>query len=355
VRSSTQVQPAGRRPLAREDRPRASRSRPRRIGAGALALALTLAGCGGGELLERHPELAAIDGQKLADANPYLLVHDGRLRWFHCRWPTGAAIPVSLPPDADARERRALEAALRAWEGAGLGVRFAPAEDAGNGIEIRFVGGTVDTAAGQDTANSVVDCAIAPLSQQVGPSVVGARLVAARILIARLTNQDMQGRQRPLSDGELAGSALHELGHALGLQGHARQGDTVMVREVERIARAGKHLLAGQRFADPTLRALYRLPSGAVVGGGALDRCRTDLVDRMARLAEENGLAGPFARVGEAAARLWWRDDDGEEWGFLFARLREARADPSRLYVQAESNVRASLAAGLDAPCAAPD
>ena len=319
---------------------------------GLLLVALAL-GCGGDALVERHPELAAIDGQRLGDSNPYVLPHDGRVRFFFCRWPSGAPIAVSLPPDANDEERRALEAALDAWEGAGLGVHFERSDAAPRGIEIRLVGGTVDTAAGQDTANTVVDCAIAPLSQQTGGSVEGASLAAARVRIARITNEDTQGHQRPLTPAELAGAALHEIGHALGFQGHARQGDTVMVRETEKIARAGKQLLQGERFGDASLRALYRLPSGAAVGGGAVEACRTDLVDRMGALAEKSALDGPFLRVGETAGRIFWRDAQGAEYGLVLARLREAQKDPQRLVVLPERRVRESLAVGLDLPCTA--
>ena len=325
--------------------------------AAALALGATLAiacsslGTSHDDLLERFPKLRSIDGQRLADANPYLLPLAGRLMFFHCHWPTEQPIPVALPSDASAEERRALETALRAWEGAGLGLRFEPVEGAETGIDIGFVGGTVDTAAGQDTANTVVDCRVAPASQQTGAGVEGAELVRARIRIARITNQDTQGHQRPLTAAELTGAALHELGHALGFQGHARQGDTVMVRETERIAHAGKGVLAGDGFRDPSLRALYALPSGAVVVSAPVDRCRTDLVDRMARIAEENHLDGPFVRVGESAGRIFWRDDKGTEYGLVIAKLREALRKPAELLVVPESRVRGSLARAHDVPC----
>jgi hypothetical protein len=305
-------------------------------------------------LVARYPELGAVRGQRLGDSNPYVLPYDGRVRFFYCRWPTDAPVDVSLPPDASEGERRAIEAALDAWEHAGLGVTFVRVPEAPRGIEIRLVGGTVDTGAGQDTANTVVDCAIAPLAEQRGADVAGAALASARIRIARVTNPDTQGHQRPLTDGELAGTALHELGHALGFQGHAHHGDTVMVRETERVAHEGADLLRGRGFADASLRALYRLPNGATAGGGAVDRCRTELLDRMAALAASNALAGPFLRMGETAGRVFWRDGTGREYGLVLAHVLEARRDPQRIVVLPERRVRESLARGLDAACSAP-
>ncbi len=319
----------------------------------ALACAASLAiACGGGgdALTAQYPKLAAIKGQRLADSNPYVLPLAGRVTFFLCHWPTDRPLRVSLPPDATGPEQRALRTALQAWEGAGLGLRFEEVPSDAS-IEFGFVSGTVDTAAGQDTANTVVDCRIAPASQQGGSPVAGAELAYARIRIARLTNQDTQGHQRPLTPAELTGTALHELGHALGFQGHARQGNTVMVRETERIAHAGKDLLAGDGFGDASVRALYALPSGAVVASAPLSACRTDLLDRMARLAESNQLDGPFVRVGESAGRIFWRDPNGREYGLVIGHTKEALRDPAKLVVVPESRVRRSLAAVRDVAC----
>jgi hypothetical protein len=318
-----------------------------------LALAASLAtacSSGGDALTAQYPKLAAIRGQRLADANPYALPLAGRVTFFFCHWPVDRPLRVSLPPDATDDERRALRAAIQGWQDAGLGLRFEEVQE-GASIEFGFVSGTVDTGAGQDTANTVVDCRIAPASQQGGAIVVGAELAYARIRIARLTNQDTQGHQRPLTTAELAGTALHELGHALGFQGHARHGDTVMVRETERIAHAGKDLLAGDAFGDASVRALYAVPSGAVVTTAPLSACRTDLVDRMAKLAETNQLDGPFLRVGESAGRIFWRDPKGLEYGLVIGHTREALRDPAKLVVVPERRVRSSLAAGRDQAC----
>jgi hypothetical protein len=324
------------------------------IRAAGLVLAAALTACAGGSprqaaLDARFPALGAEEARLLAQAHPFVLPAAGRTTLFHCRWPSDAPIPVSLPPDATPEERRALEAALRAWEGAGLGVRFLPVADGGAAaIEIRFADDAIETGAGRDTGNAVVDCRIAPLSQQAGGGVVAeAQLASARLRLARRTGGGM-AKPRALTPAEQTGLALHELGHALGFEGHVRRGESVMASEVEKIPRAGRALLAGEPFADPALRALYRIPSGALVSATAVEPWRTDLVDRMGRLAEQHGLDGPFVRVGESAGRIFWRDAQGAEYGLVVVKLRELLRDPARLQVIPEPRTRRALPRGND-------
>jgi len=320
-----------------------------RVRAAALALAAGLLACAGSPSRQaavdtRFPSLGEEEARLLGQGHPFVLPAAGRATLFFCRWPSDTPIPVSLPPDATPDERRAIETALRAWEGAGLGVRFLPLADGGDApIEIRFADDPIETGAGRDTGNAIVDCRIAPLSQQGGGgAVVDAQLASARLRLARRTGGGM-AKPRALTPAEQTGLVLHELGHALGFQGHVRRGDSAMTSEVEKIPRAGRALLAGEPFGDPALRALYRVPSGAVLSSSAVEPWRTDLVDRMGRLAEQNGLDGPYVRVGEGAGRIFWRDAQGTEYGLVVVKLRELLRDPRRLEVLPEPRTRRSL------------
>ena len=90
----------------------------------ALCLGALALGCAS-EIDRRFPELAAIGGHRLGDAHPYLLPAGDALYEFLCRWSQRRAVSVSLPPEATPEERLVLEAALAAWERAGLGLRQA--------------------------------------------------------------------------------------------------------------------------------------------------------------------------------------------------------------------------------------
>jgi len=98
----------------------------------------------------------------------------------------------------------------------------------------------------------VGDCRLA--TDRVDPDAarIDAELVGATVRVARRSGPDWRGQSRPLGRDQLLGVLLHELGHALGFSGHARRGDTVMVREVDAVRRVAEAGLADGFIFDLT-------------------------------------------------------------------------------------------------------
>jgi hypothetical protein len=287
--------------------------------------------------LERtHPEIGAFSGERLRDASPYprpVFSEDGDyLELFLCRWPSGRTLRVALPPDATPDERALLDRALRAWDDGRLGVGLTTADTPAD-VEIRFAAGG-DGSAWPRTALTGADC------RADGPG----SMDRARIWLDR-ANLDLLGRPQPLTPEEFLGAALHELGHALGYQGHGVSGPSVVVREVDRVRRSGAAVLAGRPLRDPSLRALYALPPGVVVGRIALDREEAGLLRSLAARARPRGYDGPYVRVGDRSARLFWRGPDRDEVGVVIPRWSEVVRHPDRLRLVVDRAARRWLAA----------
>ena len=282
------------------------------------------------------PSLSTEEARLLADVNPYVIAFDDTLTPFLCRWQTPATLGVALDADASVEDRRVIEMALRAWEQAGLGLRFEiGAEPAA--IEVGF------TAPEGYSGATRADC-------EVGESPGGALeawLVAARLLVRRV-DVDALGRPLPLTPEERLGSALHEIGHALGFQGHPRRGDTVMLRSVDHVRRAGRRALQGEAFRDPALAALYRLRSGTRLGSFELPGGRTRELDALRALASGLGYRGPLARVGDRDARIAWNRPGAVDPHFLLPEISSVYDDPRRFRAIPGPGVRGLLARGAE-------
>jgi hypothetical protein len=268
----------------------------------------------------RHPAVREVRGSRLGDATPYVVPRAEELILFLCRWSTERPLSVALPPDASPRERALLRLALRSWEEAGLGVRFEERESAPADIEIVFVEPDPEQDVAAVRSGLVTaDCAVeGDLRSPLAGERVEAELAHAEIRLARAV-LDLLGRPVALGEERLLGTALHELGHALGYQGHAARG-SVMTRSVSDVRWIGGDVLEGGSFRDPTLHSLYLVPSGTVVGRLPIQRRRLRPARRLARIGSGEGWSGPWVRVGERLSVLWWRDPLGNEVRLLVPR-----------------------------------
>lgn len=308
-------------------------SRPRFALAGLTLAALACATAWEPPGLIRHQAaLTRIPGQRLSDATPYLLPLAGERIAFFCRWPRERPLRVRLPADATPDEQRALEAALAAWQGVDLGlvfVRLAPDGAEPADVEIAFLA-PERTIRAEGTGYTLADCRLRSLSAAAsGAMRLEARLERARIRIVRRESEDWDAQDHAFFAGEVAGVALHELAHALGFQGHARFGGGILAPDTRESTRIGRALLRGAAFDEPTLRALYALPSGVVLERRAIPPQRTAPLDAL-RAAPPPG-EGPFVRVGDRSGRIFWRRPDGREHGVTLTSVATALEHPERL------------------------
>ena len=269
----------------------------------AAALTLFLAGCAepawnAERWASTRPELTGRTIGRFGDVNPYLLASEGELVFFVCHWPLDAALRVSMPPDANSDERRILDKALRAWEAVIPGLRFEVVQGDAQ-IRLRFR----DT--GPEGARTAADCeATAPFSGDA----LHARLVSAQIDLRR-AERDPWGKVVELAANQLLGGATHELGHALGLQGHAKAGKSVMVRETYEIEKIGEKLNDEKKpkpLQEPAMQAFYSLPSGTVIERRGLAAGATAGVDAIAQRARAQGAQRVQIRVGDHTAAVRW-------------------------------------------------
>ncbi len=272
-------------------------------------------------------------GHRLKDLTPYVLPWAGEVLELVCRWPEGP-VPVHVPPDATPDEARAIEAAIDAWEALDLGLRFPRVAREAAAIRFELVPHRTGRLGG--TGFTLADCAVDP--SRVGADRVPARLVSARIRILRRDTAEWDARDHAFFASEVAGVALHEMAHALGFQGHATFGEGILRPDTRYSTRIGRRLLQGGGFDDPTLRALYGIPSGLVLARHPVPAVRTEWVDRLAARAPAHGLEGPWVRVGDRDGRVFWRG--GEEWGVTISGIQTARAHPERIVLLPDLAVR---------------
>ena len=326
---------------------------------GAAMVVFFALGCAGGPhgwdartLEARYPALAEALGHRLSESLPYFAPGPDGIALFLCRWAAREPIPVWLPATATPTEAAVIGRALSAWEGAQLGVRFRVGRWRDTpplaGIVFELLDASVaDGPAG--TASTVADCAIPPevaRNPSEGPDApVDAELQYASIHLRR-SIADLIGRPVPLSETELLGAALHELGHALGFPGHVARGDSLMSAhlQVDAVRRWGRRIEAGESLEAPTLAALYAVPSGARVRWMPLERSQVARFAELSGLASALGLRGPWVRVGSRSARLFFRDDAGQSYAAVVLDWAEAQHEP--VGFEARLNRRSRLLVG---------
>jgi hypothetical protein len=268
---------------------------------------------------------------------PYVWAREGRVELLACRFTLDQPVGVALGSAASREEEHALDAALRSLERGLPGLRLPRAPAGAAAIHVAFADAPVARADGTlGTGRTVADC-------RLGAAGARAALVAARVTISRRAPPDWRGRERALSAEERAGALVHELGHALGVAGHAPGADDALSASSAAVRSAGARALAGEPVASATLAALYARAPGEVLAAARAEEWRTAELDRLARLAESNALDGPYLRAADATGRIFWRDAQGREWGFLVAGLAQLARDPTQLLLVPEANTRGAL------------
>jgi hypothetical protein len=164
---------------------------------------------------------------------------------------------------------------------------------------------------------------------------VDAELIYASIYLRRY-NEALAGSIVRLTADELMGAALHELGHALGFGSHPAVGKSIMRVETATVRRIGARINRGEALSAPNLSALYSLPSGAVVGYRAREQADWGVLARLFELVDSGDMRGPYSRVGDRNARLFWRTGRGAavairaiEWDLQMRRRIPLRLRPN--------------------------
>ena len=316
----------------------AQRVRGRAVGVGLVSLVLTVftAGCSsprGGwdlEVVQRgYPTLARLSGHRLGDMLPFASFEGDRVVLRACRFSSGRTIRVSGHgrgwPQAWARG--AVSALDRGARGFALSLQDLAGNDPGSRVdsEIRILSlDATDEAAPIGLADTLSVCDISPAAD--GRTEVRGLLRGSVIRIKR-ARLDWRGNLVEVSGEEWVGALMHEIGHALGFAGHARTGDSILVRDQDRLRRAGRRALAGQPWRDETLEALYQLKPGQRLGTRRLSVEAISILHGIHQVVE--GCLASSSRgveirssVGDSQARVEWLLPDGRR---LSVRMRHWR------------------------------
>lgn len=277
------------------------------------------------------------DGKRSRDWSAQLYVYPskGILRDFHCRWASDFPINISISGPPKAREL--IRLAMRAWEDLGLGLHFRETSRRKAMILVNAWESPVANASGVGSGRAIADCYVHDTNPWY------AELQSAQVDIALLTPKNIRGDTRALTDEEFTGLAIHELGHALGYQGHSDKRGAAMVRDRFISKLLGRRVLTKKKIKAPGVEQLYSLPAGRIRTRVQTGNWRTETIDKMSQIAKANGLQGPFVQVGDKAGRVFWRDRDGLEYGVRIPRVSEVMSNPNKLSLVPERKTRLLL------------
>jgi hypothetical protein len=91
------------------------------------------------------------------------------------------------------------------------------------------------------------------------------------------------------------------------------------------------------------VQRLYALPSGTLLRRETVSAVRTEWADALAEVGRAQDFAGPFVRVGDREARVFWVSPGGPEVGVQVPAPVRTLADPARLVVLVEPRAKALL------------
>jgi len=285
--------------------------------ASTLACAAPMGGWDVAKLVAEEPRLADLSQHRLGDLIPYPVPAAEGVELVSCRWRTNAPIRVRLHLEGErlAWAQRAIESLSAGTPGIELATesasQVAPGADRGftaaNVIEVFDV--DPDEA---DHPVGVGDTLVACDVSRGADSAFGTPTLAEIRMRSFVVNQ--LDEVVPVSAEDWTGALMHELGHALGFQGHLRNGPSILVRDQSALRRAGRDALAGDAWRDETLEALYRLEPGRVLGRRSLSKES----QRWVRAAEQRAAGkdrphtGPRAKVGDRHGQIEWMTGEGD-------------------------------------------
>ncbi|MBY0400338.1 hypothetical protein K2X89_08590, partial [Myxococcota bacterium] len=196
--------------------------------------------------------------------------------------------------------------------------------------------------------DTLVECDVAPRSSSESDPSVRGQIRRAEVRLRR-SGRDAAGRLRIADDAAWAGALLHELGHALGFEGHVAAGSSILVRDEHALRGRGRAVLRGEPFADATLEALHRLEPGRRLGVRRLRAVDADWVrairalDRRYRAAGRERVA-VIASVGDREARWSLQYADGARLVLRFPGWPERLRAGGELVVLPDRETLAAIA-----------